>query len=162
MTQTKTYTPREELGLSSKFAFKLLVELQGMMPELNAKCWLTAEEIRHRLVYCGVKQNLLVEHVIHAIRFNDRGCTLKCRRYCGVHYYRPNIFIGGTPSDRDDTSYFQSLPSAYSFLSDESISDGIKLLNNELNNIGDLEQSIRRNEVICEIVLFLCCVSFHY
>jgi len=77
--------------------------LNHFLPEENKLVWVTLEEMRNQLVYCGVDKSLSTHILANALRFANRGLSILTQSFMGkVQFYRPVEFAGqpGTPKDQ--------------------------------------------------------------
>ena len=66
-----------------------IIALNNSLPDDVSYFWVTPEEIRDRLVFCGVHNSLSLKMVQAALQFNNKSeMYLKKRKYSGVIYYR--------------------------------------------------------------------------
>ena len=82
---------------------RFLLLLNHFLPEENKLVWVTMEEMRNRLVYCGVDKSLSTHILANALRFANRGLSILTQSFMGkVQFYRPVEFAGqpGTPKDQ--------------------------------------------------------------
>ena len=74
---------------------KALLLLNGNLPPENAKIWITVEEMRDRLVHCGVHRSVSTDHLVQALtRVNKGEGLLARRREKGTAFYRPSLCHG--------------------------------------------------------------------
>ena len=70
-----------------------ILRLNNILPEEKASLWVTATEIRDRLVYCGVHRSLTVEMVETALAKGNRGeKILMKRQFKRFSYYVPQVY----------------------------------------------------------------------
>jgi hypothetical protein len=80
-----------------------LIFLNHFLPEENKLVWVTIEEMRDRLVHCGVNKLLCVDLLAKSIRHAHQGGGILARTFMGrIQFYRPVEFAGqpGTPKDQ--------------------------------------------------------------
>lgn len=86
-----------------KLILKNILLLNNNIPEANAKYWVTVDEMRERLVGCGVDKVLTVDIIADALKWANRGgCLLTNRKDGRTNYYRPACYSheAGAPSDQ--------------------------------------------------------------
>ena len=86
---------------------KSLILLNNYLPEDYGSIWVTDEEIRDRLLHCGVHNSLTVDMVQSALRSSNRGNVfLKKREFNGTSYYVPTKFADDSivPTDQRFTN----------------------------------------------------------
>jgi hypothetical protein len=92
---------------------KSILELNLLIPDDNNSYWVTAAEMRDRLVHCGVDKSLTLEMLRQAIKqVNRDGCYLIRRREGNEAYFRPAklAFSPGTPKDQRNNVGSKRLP----------------------------------------------------
>ena len=69
---------------------KRILIINNCLPVEKASLWVTADEIRDRLVYCGVDHALTADIVSHALKnANRHDIFFKSHRFNNVMYYIP-------------------------------------------------------------------------
>ena len=82
---------------------KNILQLNSALPDDYTKCWITVDEMRERLVHCGVDKALSTEILMTALtRANRSGVILQKRPEGKTKYFRPAIYahLPGTPLDQ--------------------------------------------------------------
>ena len=82
---------------------KSILVLNHFIPEENMKYWITVDEMRDRLIQCGVDRALSSDMIIQALNQVNRGGSLMTKRPDGkTSYYRPScyLFEAGAPLDQ--------------------------------------------------------------
>ena len=77
--------------------------LNNQTPRQNNKYWVTIEEMRDRLIHCGIDKALTTNMIAEALKKVSRGESFLTRRHEGkTPYYRPAIYSNksGTPHDQ--------------------------------------------------------------
>ena len=75
--------------------------LNNILPNDQRKFYVTADEIRERLVHCGVGKKLTQEHVLHAKTYSDRdGIFLRRRKDRKISYFRSPQFEDKCPDEQ--------------------------------------------------------------
>jgi hypothetical protein len=80
-----------------------LILLNHYLPENNKLVWVTIEEMRDRLVHCGVDKSLSIDLLAKALKHANRELSLLTQTKMGrIQFYRPVEFAGepGTPKDQ--------------------------------------------------------------
>ena len=86
-----------------KDVMKNILILNNQTPRENNMYWITIEEMRDRLVHCGVDKALTTNMIGEALKKVNRGESFLTRRHEGkTPYYRPAIYSNesGTPNDQ--------------------------------------------------------------
>ena len=87
-------------SLPKKASLSILI-LNSILPTDQRKFWVTAAEIRDRLVHCGARKKLTEDHVLHALTYYDRdGVFLHRRKDRNVSYFRSPEFEDKCPEDQ--------------------------------------------------------------
>ena len=88
--------------LESQF-MKMLLSLNGDLPDEHSKMWVTVDEMHARLVEGGVDRSLTIDLLQEALKRHNRGEKYASRRMDnGSVYYRPSMYQhdDGTPADQ--------------------------------------------------------------
>ena len=86
-----------------KDVMKNILILNNQTPRENNMYWITIEEMRDRLIHCGVDKALTTNMIGEALKKVNRGESFLTRRHEGkTPYYRPAIYSNesGTPNDQ--------------------------------------------------------------
>jgi len=87
-------------ALTHKASRSILI-LYNSLPRDQREVWVTAAEIRNRLVLAGVRRELTEQHVVHAKMVCDRmDAFLVRRRDAKVSYFRSPEFEDKCPDDQ--------------------------------------------------------------
>ena len=88
-------------ALSSEIR-KLLLGLNTIIPRENVNVWITVEEMRDRLVFCGVDDSLTSDTLSSALRYSNKLGVIERRVYLDVCYFRPALCASnpGAPLDQ--------------------------------------------------------------
>ncbi|EJK47094.1 hypothetical protein THAOC_34212 [Thalassiosira oceanica] len=88
---------------------KNLLALHNSLPESLLRIWVTAEELRLRLIVGGVDESLKIEHIRDALRrHNTDFIFLTSRVYADVIYYRPTLIHEKDPKDLPNGQRFKN------------------------------------------------------
>ena len=82
---------------------KNILQLNSALPDDYKKCWITVDEMRERLVHCGVDKALTTDILMTALtRANRSGVILEKRPEGKTKYFRPATYahLPGTPLDQ--------------------------------------------------------------
>ena len=135
---------------------KSLLQLHNYLPQEHGSFWVTVEEMRDRLVHCGVHHSLTVDMVQAALRSSNRGNTLLLKReFNGNSYYVPTKFADESivPTDqrfttakRDRARRININPNKDFFSAIDGASSLLDTVNNTLNQHESV--LIRDNEAL--------------
>ena len=88
---------------------KMLLSLNGDLPDEHSKMWVTVDEMHARLVEGGVDRSLTIDLLQEALKRHNRGEKYASRRMDnGSVYYRPSMYQhnDGTPADQRSYGFY--------------------------------------------------------
>lgn len=148
MIRSKHYVSGNDLHLSEG-AMQAILTLNECIPESCGMIWVTVQEMRERLVRCGVHHTLKTQQIDLAIQKLNRSGRLDKDCYRTRTYFRQSCFVGGSPKDQLANRLLSIMPRmGYDFSSLSEGSGHLRELNRELERINNIEAKIEAGDII--------------
>jgi len=150
MVYSKTFAKNDDLKLSST-AMNAIILLYHTFPDKFGKYWVTASEMRERLVRCGVDSSLQMDDVNNATRSHNKHGLLEKRNYQSTAFFRPSKFRMESPKEQRINGNIIPMPKKNLFHQVAAAQQLLKKLNTELERVKKLKKDVESGEICCEL-----------